>query len=37
MSSTEFHLVTEWIVDSSVDDVWQVLNTPGHGLTGGRP
>jgi hypothetical protein len=29
MSSTEFHLVTEWIVDSAVEDVWRVLNTLG--------
>ncbi|MFT2211014.1 SRPBCC family protein [Rhizobium giardinii] len=28
MSSTEFHLVTEWILDASVEDVWRVLNAP---------
>lgn len=28
MSSTEFHLVTKWTVDASVEDVWRVLSTP---------
>lgn len=28
MSSTEFHLVTKWAIDASVEDVWQVLSTP---------
>ncbi len=28
MSSTEFHLVTTWTIDASVEDVWRVLNTP---------
>ncbi|WP_331377016.1 SRPBCC family protein [Sinorhizobium chiapasense] len=28
MPSTEFHLVTKWTIDASVEDVWQVLNAP---------
>jgi len=28
MSSTEFHLVTNWTLDASVEDVWRVLSTP---------
>lgn len=28
MSSTEFHLVTQWLLDASAEDVWQVLSTP---------
>ncbi|ACP22697.1 conserved hypothetical protein (plasmid) [Sinorhizobium fredii NGR234] len=28
MSSTEFHLVTNWTVDASVEAVWRVLNQP---------
>ncbi len=28
MSSAEFHLVTTWTIDASVEEVWRVLNTP---------
>jgi len=28
MPSTEFHLVTDWSIDASVEDVWRALNTP---------
>jgi carbon monoxide dehydrogenase subunit G len=28
MVSTEFHLVTEWLLDASQDEVWQVLIEP---------
>ena len=28
MASTDFHLVTDWVLDASVDDVWQVLIKP---------
>ncbi|MDB5522449.1 MAG: hypothetical protein JWM58_212 [Rhizobium sp.] len=28
MSSTEYHLVTHWLIDASVEDVWRVLITP---------
>ena len=28
MSSTEFHLVTEWLLDASKDEVWAVLVEP---------
>ncbi|WEX75046.1 SRPBCC family protein [Sinorhizobium numidicum] len=28
MSSTEFHLVTKWTIDASVQDVWRELSTP---------
>ncbi|APG94564.1 SRPBCC family protein [Sinorhizobium americanum] len=28
MASTEFHLVTTWAVDASIEDVWRELTTP---------
>lgn len=28
MSSTEFHLVTEWLIEASQDEVWEVLIEP---------
>ena len=28
MASTEFHLVTEWLLDASQEEVWNVLIEP---------
>jgi hypothetical protein len=36
MSSTEFHLVTEWLLDASQDEVWDVLVEPERGRNGGQ-